>query len=124
MCCAKAIDLTMLVTISDLSQVQTKSNEQTLNNVVHLLNYAATYPDAKVRFHKSEMTSHVHSDGSCFSITKVKNRDAGFFFLADNDHKPSDSKPNGAVHVQITILKRIISSAAETEIAVTFDNAK
>ena len=68
----KAIDLTTLVTISDSSQAQTNSNEQTLNAMVHLLNYASTHPDAKDRFHNSGMTLHIHSDGSCLSIKKAR----------------------------------------------------
>ena len=95
----------MLFTISNSSQAQTNSNEKTLNTMVHLLNYAATHPDAKVRFHKSGMTLHAHSDGSCLSIAKARSRVAGFFFLADNDSKSLDSKPNGAMHIQSTILK-------------------
>ena len=117
---AKATDLAMLVTISDLSQDQTNSNDQTLNTMVNLLNYAATHPDAKVRFHKSGMMLHVHRDGSCLSITKARNR----AFLANNDSKTSDSKNNGAKHVYSTILKNAMASAAETEIAATFNNAE
>ena len=74
--------------------------------MVNLLNYAASHPDAKVSFHKSGMMLHAHSEGSFLSITKARSRAAGFFFLANNDSKPSDSKPNGDMHVQSTILKK------------------
>ena len=121
---AKAVDLTMLVTISDLSQAQANSNESTLQMLVHLLNYAATHPDTKVHFHRSGMILHVHSDGSYLSVSKARSRVGGFFFLADNNNSPEHAKPNGAVHVISTILKNVMSSAAETEIAATFDNAK
>ena len=114
----------MLVAISDLAKSQTSSNEQTMQKLVHLLNYAATHPDAKVRFHRSRMVLHVHSDGSYLSVDKARSRIAGFFFLADDTKKPEDAKPNGSIHVASTILKNIMASAAKTEIAATFDNAK
>ena len=120
----KAVDLTMLVTISDLSQAQANSNESTLQMLVHLLNYAATHPDTKVHFHRSGMILHVHSDGSYLSVSKARSRVGGFFFLADNNNSLEHAKPNRAVHVISTILKNVMSSAAETEIAATFDNAK
>ena len=95
----------MLVTIIDLSQAQSNRNEQTLNTMVHILNYAEKHPNAKVRFYKSGMTLHVHSDGSHLSIRKARSRAAGLFFLADNDSKPEDDKPNDAMHVSSTMLK-------------------
>ena len=51
----KAINLVMLVAISDLSKPQTSSNEQIIQKIIHLLSYATTYPDAKIRFHYSRI---------------------------------------------------------------------
>ena len=107
----------MLVTFIDLSQTRPNTNEQTLNTLVH-------HPNAKGRFHKSRMMSHVHSEGSCLPITKARSRAAGFLFLAGNDSKPSDSKPIGGAHVQSTIMKTIMSSATKTKITATFDSSK
>lgn len=70
------------------------------------------------------MISHVHSDGSHLSGSKARSRAGGFLFLSDKSINPEHTKPNGAAHIFCTILKNIMSSAAETEIALTFDNAK
>ena len=95
-----------------------------MNMIVHLLNYAATHSNAKVRFHRSGMVLHVHSDGSYLSVSKARSRVGGFYFLSDKSINPEKAKSNGAVHVLSTILRNIMSSAAEAEIAATFDNAK
>ena len=39
---------------------------------VHLLNYAATHPDATVRFRASDMILHIHSDASYLSKPKAR----------------------------------------------------
>ena len=43
---ARAQDMTMAVAINDLAAAQSKGNEETMKALVHLLNYAATHPDA------------------------------------------------------------------------------
>ena len=61
---ARAVDNTMLVVIRELSQEQSKDTKSTLEALVHLLNYAASYSNAEVRFHRNGMILHMHSDGS------------------------------------------------------------
>ena len=120
----KAINLVMLVAISDLSKPQTSSNEQIIQKIIHLLSYATTYPDAKIRFHYSRIILYVHSNSSYLSVDLARSRIAGFFFLADNTKKPKDAKLNRVVHVASINLKNIMASTTEREIASTFDNAK
>jgi hypothetical protein len=52
-----------------------------MDGAVHLLNYAATYPDAAVRFHKSDMVQYIHSDASYLSEPKARSRVGGYFYL-------------------------------------------
>ena len=121
---ARAMDLTMTVAINDLAAVQTKGNEETMEALIHLLNYAATHPDAKIRCHNSGMVLHFHSNGSCLSLSKARSCAGGHYFLSDHCEDLSKAKPNGAIHILCNTLKNIIHSAAETEIASTFENAK
>ncbi len=58
---AMAVDPTMLVALGSISEAQTKGTENTAQAVVRLLNYAATHPDASVRYTASDMTQHTHS---------------------------------------------------------------
>lgn len=124
LCYGRALDNIMLVEIRELAAAQAKGNEETMKQLTHLLNYAATHPNAKINFYRSGMILHIHSDGSFLSISKSKSRAGGFYFLSDNQHLSEKAKINRAIHVVCRILKNIMLSAAETEIVATFDNAK
>ena len=45
---ARAVDNTMLVALGTLAAAQTKGTAQTMDAAIHLLNYAATHPDATI----------------------------------------------------------------------------
>jgi hypothetical protein len=63
----RAVDNTMLVALGTLAAAQTQGTEKTMDATVQLLNYAATHPDAAVRFHKSNMILYIHSDAPYLS---------------------------------------------------------
>mmetsp|Transcript_37053 Transcript_37053/g.52340 ORF Transcript_37053/g.52340 Transcript_37053/m.52340 type:complete len:124 (-) Transcript_37053:189-560(-) len=78
------------------------------------------------------MTLHAKSDASYLSKTKSRSRAAGFFYLstkpknpakapAPNDHSPP---LNGAVSIFSSVLREIVSSTTEAELAALFDNGK
>jgi hypothetical protein len=48
----RAVDNTMLVALGTLAAAQTQGTEKTMDAIKQLLNYAATHPDAAVRFHE------------------------------------------------------------------------
>ena len=71
---ARALDNTMLVSTNNLASAQTKGTSKTLEAREHLLDYAATHPIAKLRYHASGMILHIHSDGSYLSVSKIRSR--------------------------------------------------
>jgi hypothetical protein len=119
------VDSTLLVGLGTLASEQTKATELTMRRVTHLLNYCATHPDAKVRFKRSDMVLHVESDASYLCLPKSKSRVAGYFYMGEQP-KPNNEQPpmNGAVLVVCNILRVVVSSAAEAELAGVFYNAK
>jgi hypothetical protein len=126
---ARAIDTTMLVALGTLASAQSQGTEATAKAVTRLLNYAASHPDAVLRYHASDMILYVHSDASYLSEPKARSRVGGHFYLSS---KPVDpTKPpnapvpnNGAVHTGATILKNVMSSVAEAELGGLFVNTK
>ena len=108
--------------INDLGSEQTRSTKTTITEVTHLLNYMATHPDAKVRFYKSDMILHIHSDGSYLSALRSLSRVGGYFYLSSATPNPASCAHNGAIYVLSRILKRVLASAAEVEIGSTFTN--
>ena len=78
---ALAIDNTILVTLRELVSEQEKSKETTMWTVTYLLNYMATNPDAKIRFHKIIMVLHIHRNVLYLSAPKDQSRVGGYFYL-------------------------------------------
>jgi hypothetical protein len=126
---ARAIDSTMLVTLGSLASAQTKGTHATALALIQFLNYCATHPDATVRFHASGMILHIHSDASYLSESEARSRAGGFFFLSSpvlDTPDPNAPPPpfNGAIHIHCSIMKMVLSSAAEAELGALFFNAK
>jgi len=125
---ARAIDCTMLPALGSLAVAQSKATETTAKACTKLLNYAATHPNAVVRYHKSEMILRIHSDASYLSETEARSRAGGFFYLGDNtDDSSPDAPPptlNGAIHISSSIMNNVMASATEAEVGALFHNAQ
>jgi hypothetical protein len=71
------VDNTMLVALGTLAAAQTKGTEHTMDVTVQLLNYAATNPDAAVRFHRSDMILYAHNDASYLTEPQARSHVGG-----------------------------------------------
>ncbi|MBV5280410.1 MAG: hypothetical protein J0651_03970, partial [Actinobacteria bacterium] len=125
---ARAVDNTMLPALGTIATQQATPTQKTMDATVQLLNYAAANPNAVLRYVASDMILHVESDASYLSESKARSRYAGYQYLSSrpSDTPQSDPIPpfNAAVHVPCQILKEVVSSAAEAELAGLFHNAK
>ena len=79
----RAIDNTMLTALNEISTVQTKATEDKKIATNKLLDYAATYPDTKLRFYASDMILYVESDAAYLVQPNAKSRIAEFFYLSN-----------------------------------------
>jgi hypothetical protein len=118
---ARAVDTTMLTALSSLASEQAAPTVNTMKKCKQFLDYAASQEDAVITYHKSDMVLAIHSDASYLSEPKARSRAGGHFFMSENDIDPND---NGAVHTVAKIIKAVMSSAAEAELAGLFINAK
>lgn len=129
---ARGVDSTMLVALGAISSAQAQGTEKTLDAVCQLLNYAASHPDAKLRYHASDMYLWAHSDASYLSEPKGRSRAGGHFYLSKrpaNPNKaptPEDPPPphNGSVLDVSHLMKEVLASAAEAEFGGLFYNGK
>jgi hypothetical protein len=121
---ARATDPTIPHALSELATQQSHATEQTLKRCHHFLDYMATHPDARIRYHASDMVLNVHSDASYLSVKNAKSRAAGIFFLGSLPKNNQPLRLNGAIAVLCTILKFVAASAAEAELGALFLNAK
>ena len=57
----------MLTTLGYIAAQQSKGMEKTYSDTLWLLKYAATHPNAKIRYTESDMILYIHSDASYLS---------------------------------------------------------
>ena len=114
----------MLPALGSLASQQAAPTKRTIAALTQFLNYAATHPDAVIRYRASAMQLTVESDCSYLSEPKARSRWAGFHFLGETNTESLITKPNGPIHIPCQIMKEIVSSAAEGELAAVFHNAK
>jgi hypothetical protein len=127
---ARAIDNTMQTAISSIaSSISTSTWDDISFRINHFLNYAATHPNAKLRYTASQMHLWLHSDASYLNESKARSRNGGFFFLSSKPTlpiKPDDPAPplNAPILVNSKVIDAVMSSVQESETGSGFINAK
>ena len=92
-----------------------------------LLDYAATYPCAKLRYHASDMILHVDSDAAYLVLPNAHSRIAGHYFLSSKPPlppAPPQPAPNAPILTECKYLKHVVASAAEAETGGLFYNGQ
>ena len=118
---SRATDPTMAQTLSSIASRQSKATTQLKNEVNQFLDYCATHPDAIVRYKASDMILALHSDASHLSEPLSKSRAAGHFYLTNKDDRDVN---NGAILTLSKIIKHVMGSAGESEVAALYYNCK
>jgi hypothetical protein len=85
-----------------------------VQQTLQLLDYLAMQEDAVLSYHASDMVLAVHSSASNLSEPKAQSRAGGHFFLSSNTTVPPN---NGAILNIAHIIKNVMSSATEAELA-------
>ena len=120
---ARAIDLTILPALSEISSLQAHPTENTKKKANMLLDYLASNPTATLRYVASDMILHVDSDAAYLVAPNAKSRIAGYYHLSDLPSK-KHNKLNAAVLVECRYLKHVVASAAEAETGGLFHNCQ
>ena len=110
---ARAVDSTTLSGRSSITSEQAQATEKTKMKVKQLLDYLATMPDTKIRYHKSEMILNIHSDASYLSESRAQSRVAGYYYMGSNPVNGQPVPLNKAICVLGGIFKFVVASAAE-----------
>ena len=133
----RTVDVTMLKAIgTTLATQQSNPTEGTMNGITKLLSYAASNPNAELRYYTNAMILWIDSDASYLSEPKFRSTCAGYHFLSNRPHdepnrplQPHDVEPmlhNAPVYVVMcNIMKEVVSAASEAaELAGLFHNEK
>ena len=110
----------MLHTLNDTATATSKGTEATLAAIEYFLNYAASNPDARIRYIASKMILQAISDATYLVCPNARSRMGGYHFLGNKDHKLF----NGPLLVLAKIIKNVMSSAAESEVGGLYMNAR
>ena len=78
-----------------------------------LLDYCATHANAMLRYKSRGMVIKAHSDKSYFLESQARSRPGSFLYMVGaNKYR---NRPNGAIMVISTIMRNVMSLAAESE---------
>jgi len=117
----RAVNSTILPSLSSLATEQAKPTAKTKATVMQLLDFLATQEEAIISYNASNMILQVHSNAGYANKKRARSRTGGHFFLSNNS---SSAPNNGAILTMSTIIKAVMSSAAEAELGALFLNAK
>ena len=121
---ARAIDLTSLPGLSGIASKQAEATKNTERRAAQMLDYLATHPDATVRYEASDMILNIHSDASYLSEPQARSRVTRYYFLGTKPKNNEPIKLNRSIFTFCGILKCVVASAAEAELAALFLNCK
>jgi hypothetical protein len=112
---ARAVEPTLIMPVNVFASEQTKATAATADKTIKLLNYSTTHPETNLNYHVSDVILSIHRDVSYLSEREAKSRAGGFFYMGSNTDK-ANRLTNGAILIISTVLKHVMSSAAEAEI--------
>jgi hypothetical protein len=117
----RGVDATMLLAVDHISREQSNGTQETMHKAIRLLEYAATFPDATIVYHPSDMILIGNVDGSYNSEPQARSRAALFAYLGRTN---DPHFVNGPIDCLTTLIPTVVSSAAETEYASLFIGGK
>ena len=119
---ARAIDSTMMHALNDLASQVTTGTMKTEEAQQCFLNYCATNPDASIVYYASDMIIRGDTDAAYLVASKARSRNAAYIFMGNKDR--NNQIINGPIMVIAKILKMVVASAAEAEVASLFHAAQ
>ena len=92
-----------------------------MKQVQQFLDYTATQEPAVTTYRTSDMVLAIHSDARYLNEEGARSQAGGHHFLSEN---VTTSSNNGAIYNEASIIKAVMSSAAEAEIGVVYINSQ
>jgi hypothetical protein len=118
---ARAVDNKLLVALSAIAARQAKATIATEQAVHLLLDYVATYPNDGIVYRASDMILCAHVDAGFLNETQARSRAGAHIFLSEDVPFP---RFNGAILSIAQIIKFVMASVAESELAALFITAR
>ena len=110
----------MLHALNDIESAVSKGTLATERAVCHFMDYAHSNPDTEIIFQASDMILHTNSNAAYLVAQNAHSR-AGRYHYCGNQ---AGTQFNGPIHVLAKIIKNVMASAMEAEIAALYINAQ
>ena len=117
---ARALDNTQPHSLNEIACSAATGTEATLAAATYLLNYIASNPKPRIRFTASDMVLQVDSDAAFQVCPKARSRAGGYHYLGSKDNEQF----NAPVLSLAKVIKNVMGSAAEAELAALHMNAQ
>ena len=117
----RAVDPTLLTALSSIAARQSNGTQAIATACDQLLDYAATHPNAGIRYKTCDMILAVHTDASYLSEPGGKSQASAHFYLTNTDDEDFN---NGAILTLSSIIKHVMSSASKSELAALYYGCK
>jgi hypothetical protein len=114
------VDNKLLVALSAIAARQSYATVATEQAVHLLLNYVATYPSDGIIYQSSDMILCAHANVGLLNKTNSRSWARAHIYLSENNPFPCF---NGAILSIAQIIKFVIASTAEAELAALFVTA-
>ena len=98
----RAVDPTILPAVNEISTQQSAPTLHTKNLCHQLLDYLATYPNATIRFHASDIIAVCETDAAYLVLPKARSRIAGHYYFTNRkeDYSKGTITSNGSFHTE------------------------
>ena len=115
--CSRSVDNKLLMNLSAIGAHQAEASKNTLAEVNKLLSYIATYPSNVITYKGCNMILAAQFDASFLSNPKALSRAGVHIFVSKYD---PISRPNRPILSIAWVIKLVMASAAEAELAGLF----
>ena len=121
----RAVDTTINTTLNNIATTQASPTMETQDATLMIMDYFYTHPNAKSRYHTSNMQLYIDLDAAYLLASKAKSHIAGYFYLS-NHYTEDIGNPtptlNALIHIECQLLKYVVTSAVEAETSAIFHN--
>ena len=118
---ARVVDPTLLCPISAIASQSAKLTTDTMQQIKQLLDYIVSQEDAVITYKASDMILSAQSDASYLSEPQARSCAGEHFFLSNAADIPAN---NGAILNIAHIIKHVMASATQAELAALYINAR
>jgi hypothetical protein len=119
----QAVDATLSVALGTITAQQARGTATTVKAITQLLDYCHTHPDAKIWYRASDMVLKIHSNALYLLEAQARSRAGDHFYMGDKSSTQPEQS-NGPILNKLTLMRNVLSSAAEGEYGTFFDNTK